>query len=53
MSWRSAKQQFVDQGTIPGMGHVCRSPDKVVRNCQRPLAAKQQFIALSAKNDPY
>ena len=32
---------------IPGMGHGCRSPDKVVRNCQRPLAAKQQFIGLN------
>jgi hypothetical protein len=46
MSWRIAKQQFIAQGTIPGMGHGCRSPDKVVRNCQRPLAAKQQFIVL-------
>jgi hypothetical protein len=31
-------------GTIPGMGHGCRSLDKAVRNCQRPLAAKQQFV---------
>ena len=26
--WRSAKQQFITQETIPGTVHVCRSPDK-------------------------
>ena len=38
-----AKQQFIAQETIPGMGHECRSPGKVVRNWGRRLAAKQRF----------
>ena len=28
------------------MGHVCRSPDKVVRYCQRGHPRKQQLIEL-------
>ena len=41
-----AQTAITAHGTIPGMGHGCRSPDKVVRYCQRGHPRKQQLIAL-------